>query len=289
MGTTGSSGASTESSLHRTLYLQQDSFLQGKMDQCTQAIEEQLKKRAYKRSADVQELYLARKGLEEVTDLSRFQTLKYLWLDHNKIQKITCLKNNFCLSELYLNNNELKDISGALRHLTSLQILLLHSNHLTNLEATVNELKRMTALHTLNTGYRSFVINHLPSVQLLDRQKVTLKEKKAAFITCNPKEASVLQSLAFGRRSGTPLVPKSASFFHRLPMYRLRTQTDHEIGNNLSRVRFPDPEDAILFRAMQRCEMHFSFVDWHQMLNSKQRRLLQTSAQTPQLLTVKLR
>ncbi|XP_069067904.1 leucine-rich repeat-containing protein 72 isoform X1 [Pleurodeles waltl] len=276
-------------------YLQQDSLHQGEMDQCTRAIEEQLMKCAYKRCADVQELYLARKGLKEVTDLSRFKTLKYLWLNHNKIQKITCLTNNYCLSELYLNNNELKDISGSLRHLTSLQILLLHSNHLTNLEDTVKELKRMTALHTLNlfynplsqdTGYRSYVINHLPSVQLLDRQKVTLKEKKAAFIACNPKEANVLQSLAFGRRSGSVLVPKSAL---PIPIYRSRTQTDHEIGNNLSRIRFPDLEDAVFFRAIQRCEMHFSVVDWHQILNSKQRRLQQTSAQTPQLLTVKLR
>ncbi|XP_069504707.1 leucine-rich repeat-containing protein 72 isoform X2 [Ambystoma mexicanum] len=215
-----------------------------------------------------------------------------------KIQKIMCLTNNYCLSELYLNNNELKDISGSLKHLTSLQILMLHSNHLTNLEATVNELKKMIGLHTLNmfynplsqdTGYRFYVINHLPSVQLLDRHKVTLKERKAAFEVCNPKEAHVLQTLAFGRRSGTVLVPKSALFLKTAPGYGSNTHTDHEIGNNLSRVRFSDPEDAVFLRAMQRSEMHFSLVDWHQIPNSNQRRIHQQSAEAPQLITVKLR
>nr|DBA25293.1 TPA: hypothetical protein GDO54_012840 [Pyxicephalus adspersus] len=179
-------------------------------------IAEQIKKRRYRKDSDVQELYLARKELREFTDLSRFRMLKYLWLNHNKISRVNFLNTNFRLSELHLDHNELCDITGSLKHLTSLHTLMLNDNRLTKLQATVQELKRMTNLRVLNlfhnpleqeSGYRAYVVHHLPSVELLDREQVRQKEREEAFKLFNPERTAVLQSLGFGRRTNS--VPSS--------------------------------------------------------------------------------
>ncbi|XP_039768732.1 leucine-rich repeat-containing protein 72 isoform X3 [Ornithorhynchus anatinus] len=143
-----------------------------------QAIEDQLKIHTLKRDVDVSELFLCQKGLKEVIDLSCFQRLKYLWLNHNKLREIKFLTRNYCLTELYLNDNEIFDITG-LRCLDLLQILLLHNNQIQNLEASVKELKGMMYLQKLtlyhnpmsqSSEYRFYTIYHLPAVQLLDKR-----------------------------------------------------------------------------------------------------------------------
>ncbi|XP_051872893.1 leucine-rich repeat-containing protein 72 [Pristis pectinata] len=151
-----------------------------------------------------------RRGLTEVPDLSRFKQLKYLWLNHNKIKKISSLKMNYCLKELYLQNNLLTDLTGTLKHLTSLQILMLHNNWLTKLEKVVAELKKLRWLHTLNQDYRLYVIYHLPSVQLLDRQYILQRERDAALGFCNQDQMRIRQSVAFGQRIQTHLLKQTA-------------------------------------------------------------------------------
>nr|XP_033786862.1 leucine-rich repeat-containing protein 72 isoform X3 [Geotrypetes seraphini] len=232
-----------------------------------QVIDDQLKKCSIKRNVDVSELYIARKGLTEVIDLSRFKMLRYLWLNHNKLRKITFLTNNYRLSELYLNNNALVDISGALRHLTTLQILMLHNNQLTNLEMTVKELREMTCLQVL---------------------RVTEKEKEAAFNIFSPDRAHILHSLAFGRRVDTVLVPGKKK---KAPTFKSKTFSgNHTFVNNLhSRTVFDNPSDAAFWRAMQRSVMQFSLVDWSKIPTSKQKRLEDKANETLQLLTIQFR
>nr|XP_033786861.1 leucine-rich repeat-containing protein 72 isoform X2 [Geotrypetes seraphini] len=261
-----------------------------------QVIDDQLKKCSIKRNVDVSELYIARKGLTEVIDLSRFKMLRYLWLNHNKLRKITFLTNNYRLSELYLNNNALVDISGALRHLTTLQILMLHNNQLTNLEMTVKELREMTCLQVLNlfqnplsqdSMYRLYVVCLLPSVQLLDRRRVTEKEKEAAFNIFSPDRAHILHSLAFGRRVDTVLVPGKKK---KAPTFKSKTFSgNHTFVNNLHRTVFDNPSDAAFWRAMQRSVMQFSLVDWSKIPTSKQKRLEDKANETLQLLTIQFR
>ncbi|XP_030045819.1 leucine-rich repeat-containing protein 72 [Microcaecilia unicolor] len=264
-----------------------------------QVIEDQLKKCSIKRNVDVSELYIARKGLTEVTDLSRFKMLRHLWLNHNKLRKITFLSNNYRLSELYLNNNELVDISGALRHLTTLQILMLHNNQLTNLETAVKELKEMTCLQVLNlfqnplsqdSMYRLYVVCLLPSVQLLDWRRVTEKEKETAFNIFSPERAHVLQSLAFGRRVDTVLVSGKRSK-KKAPTLKSKTVSgSHEFVNNLhSKTSFDNPGDAAFWRAMQRSVMQFSLVDWSKIPTSKQKRLEDKATEALELLTIQFR
>ncbi|XP_007670453.1 leucine-rich repeat-containing protein 72 isoform X2 [Ornithorhynchus anatinus] len=184
-----------------------------------QAIEDQLKIHTLKRDVDVSELFLCQKGLKEVIDLSCFQRLKYLWLNHNKLREIKFLTRNYCLTELYLNDNEIFDITG-LRCLDLLQILLLHNNQIQNLEASVKELKGMMYLQKLtlyhnpmsqSSEYRFYTIYHLPAVQLLDKRNVTQKERESALFIFDHKKASIVQSIAFGKRIDIPLVCVTAS------------------------------------------------------------------------------
>ncbi|XP_072910226.1 leucine-rich repeat-containing protein 72 isoform X5 [Hemitrygon akajei] len=167
----------------------------------------QLKLYKIRKHSDVIEIYLAKKRLTEVPDLSRFKQLKYLWLNHNKIKKISSLTMNYCLKELYLQNNLLIDVTDTLKHLTNLEILMLHNNWLTKLEKVIAELKKLMWLHTLNLfnnpltqdqDYRLYVIYHLPSVQLLDRkcsmtpvphQKGILKKMKKKISETSKEEA----------------------------------------------------------------------------------------------------
>nr|XP_055052987.1 leucine-rich repeat-containing protein 72 isoform X2 [Misgurnus anguillicaudatus] len=166
-----------------------------------------------KRDIDVCQLHLTRRGLSFVPDLSKFSMLRCVWLNNNKIRDICRNSFNCCLTELYLQNNDIISISGALRHLTCLRVLLLHNNQIKCLDETVEELKNMQDLHTLSLylnpftqypEYRQYVLYHLPSVQLLDRKEVKLEERKEAFKIFSTERRRVLDSIAFGRRALPP-------------------------------------------------------------------------------------
>ncbi|KAI1886110.1 hypothetical protein AGOR_G00210640 [Albula goreensis] len=186
-----------------------------------QEIKHILQKCGIKRDIDVSQLYLVKKGIITVPNLSRFPMLRRLWLNSNKIKNISCPTISCCLTELYLHNNAITTISGALSHLTCLQILLLHNNQLRSLEESVRELRRMQCLHTVSfflnpltlcPEYRHYVVNHLPSVQTLDRREIKQEERMAAFQLYNPERHRVLQSLAFGRRAEATSLIGSSSF-----------------------------------------------------------------------------
>lgn len=67
-----------------------------------------------------------------------------------QLRRIDCLGNNFRITELHLQYNYLKDITGALCHLTQLQVLMLQGNQLTNLEKVVREFRKMQNLQILS-------------------------------------------------------------------------------------------------------------------------------------------
>uniref|UniRef100_A0A8C5T0R5 LRC72 protein n=1 Tax=Malurus cyaneus samueli TaxID=2593467 RepID=A0A8C5T0R5_9PASS len=202
---------------------------------------------------------------------------------------LTFLIKNYCLTELYLNNNELTDISGALKHLCSLQILFLHNNELKKLGKTVKELKGMRSLQTLNLfqnplaydpDYRLYVIYFLPSVQLLDRKLVTQRERESALHLCNPKRAWIMQSIAFGTRVDTssPGTTVGSSRCTQ-PATRLIMPS----------VPFENPEDAVLVRATTRSLMEYSSVDWSKVATCQERRLKNEAEEPLQKLTVQFR
>uniref|UniRef100_K7FLW2 Leucine rich repeat containing 72 n=1 Tax=Pelodiscus sinensis TaxID=13735 RepID=K7FLW2_PELSI len=265
---------------------------------CYQAIENQLKICGFKRDMDVSVLYLAGQGLKEVPNLSRFQVLRYLWLNNNKIQKLTFLINNYRLTELYLNNNELIDIAGSLKHLRSLQILLLHNNQLKNLDTTVKELKGMISLKTLNLfhnplsqdpGYRLYVIYFLPSVQLLDRKKVTQKERESALHIYNHERSCAMESIASD-------ATRRVAFGVAVLSFRITRNSLCKYSGVIYiyiyiffRIPFENPEDAIFVRAMKRSIMEFSSVDWNKISTGLGKHLENKAEEPPEKLTVKFR
>ncbi|NXL45176.1 LRC72 protein, partial [Podilymbus podiceps] len=216
-----------------------------------------------------------------------------------QIQDLTFLVKNYCLTELYLNDNELTDISGALKHLRALQILLLHNNQLKNLGKTVKELKGMISLQTLNLfhnplaqdpDYRLYVIYFLPSVQLLDRKSVTQRERESALHLYNCERSCVVQSVAFGKRVNTPLGTTVGSSRCTQPARRLMIPSDNaDLLCSFCRVPFENPEDAVLLRAITRSLMEFSSVDWNKVATCQERRLESKAEQPHEKLTVQFR
>ncbi|KAF1502446.1 Leucine-rich repeat-containing protein 72, partial [Eudyptula minor] len=216
-----------------------------------------------------------------------------------QIQDLTFLIKNYCLTELYLNNNELTDISGALKHLRALQILLLHNNQLKKLDKTVKELKGMISLQTLNLfhnplaqdpDYRLYVIYFLPSVQLLDRKSVTQRERESALHLYNRERSRVVQSIAFGKRVNRPLGTAVGSSRCTQPARRLMMPSDNaHLLCSFCRIPFENPEDAILLRAMTRSLMEFSSVDWNKVATCRERRLENKVEEPHEKLTVQFR
>ncbi|NXA35116.1 LRC72 protein, partial [Eudromia elegans] len=242
-------------------------------------------------------------GLRSIPSLSRFHRLRYLWINNNKIQDLSFLVKNHCLTELYLNNNEVTDISGALKHLCALQILLLHNNQLKHLGKTVEELKGMRSLQTLNIfhnplaqdpGYRLYVIHCLPSVQLLDRKPVTPRERESALHIYNRERSCVVQSIAFGKRLDTPLATATGQSRGPRPARRPMGPSAWKYSANLHllyfcRVPFEDPADAVFLRAMTRSIVEFSSVDWNKVPSCQERRLENKAEEPCEMLTVKFR
>ncbi|NXA47895.1 LRC72 protein, partial [Nothocercus julius] len=233
-------------------------------------------------------------GLRSIPSLSQFHRLRYLWINNNKIQDLSFLVKNHCLTELYLDNNEVTDISGALKHLCALQILLLHNNQLKHLGETVEELKGMRSLQTLNLfhnplaqdpGYRLYVIHFLPSVQLLDRKPVTPRERESALHTYNRERSRVEQAVAFGKRR-EPLVATGHS---RGARPATRVMGPAGICNLSAGVPFENPTDAVFLRAMTRSIMEFSSVDWNKVSTCQERRLGNKAEEPCEMLTVKFR
>ncbi|XP_053464668.1 leucine-rich repeat-containing protein 72 [Nycticebus coucang] len=257
------------------------------------AVEDQLKIYGHKRDADVFELFLSKKQLTEVMDLSRFKNLKYLWLHRNKLHGITFLTRNYCLSELYLNNNEIFDLEG-LHCLPSLHILLLHHNELKNIDATVKELKGMLNLKILTLYqnplchynlYRLYVIYHLPGVEMFDRNYVTEKERRSMITIFNHNKAHVIQSMAFGRKIDASWDPRSP--FKQKPSHR--ASSDFAFADNVDKTVFDNPEDAVFVRSLKRSVMVITSLNWDTVPTREEKYLEENHAKPTQILTIKLR
>ncbi|XP_072910223.1 leucine-rich repeat-containing protein 72 isoform X2 [Hemitrygon akajei] len=249
----------------------------------------QLKLYKIRKHSDVIEIYLAKK-LTEVPDLSRFKQLKYLWLNHNKIKKISSLTMNYCLKELYLQNNLLIDVTDTLKHLTNLEILMLHNNWLTKLEKVIAELKKLMWLHTLNLfnnpltqdqDYRLYVIYHLPSVQLLDRKYILQRERDAAFSFCNQDRMRIRQSLAFGQRIHTQLLKQTTPKKNNYTYAGSMTPVPHQKGilkKMKKKISETSKEEAVE-RVRKISEMKFSTFNWSKLPNAQQKHLGDENAQ----------
>ncbi|XP_067854544.1 leucine-rich repeat-containing protein 72 isoform X2 [Heptranchias perlo] len=229
-------------------------------ERAQEVIENQLKLYKIKRNFDVLELYLAKEGLTELPDLSDFKQLKYLWLNHNKIKHLNFLRTNSHLKELYLHNNLLTDITGALKHLKSLHILMLQNNWLTKVEQTITEFRNLRWMHTL---------------------KISQRERDAAFGLWNQDRLRVRQSLAFGQRMHDFIA-------HGLAQKKKIKNYPDNSKHASNALRFPT-EDALHTRLRQRSVMQFSTLDWNQVPTSQQKRLADKPMSSSHIITTQFR
>ncbi|XP_043114950.1 leucine-rich repeat-containing protein 72 [Puntigrus tetrazona] len=246
-----------------------------------------LPKRVIQRDRDVTHLHLARRGLTFIPDLSRFSMLRCVWLNNNRIREVSRASFNCCLTELYLQDNDISSISGALRHLTCLQVLLLFNNQMKCLEETVSELKNMQDLHTLSLylnpftqdpDYRQYVLHHLPSVKFLDRKEVTQEERRRAFKLFGVERQRVLDTIAFGRRALPP------------PTGRKTTNSiTKPVGQQGSRKRCTDSRsDDRENPSVPKSIIQFSIMNWTGSSTSQWNHLHDSSKPASGILTVKL-
>ncbi|CAG2200171.1 unnamed protein product [Mytilus edulis] len=258
-----------------------------------QAIKSLLEKCGIKKDKDVEELYLSNQDLSEVVDLTRFKFLKILWLNANKLRSINCLTNNFLLKELHLENNQLTTICGKLRHLTCLEVLMLHNNQLTKLERVAKEFNKMQTLHTLNLfdnpvsqepGYRLLLIHTVPSLKLLDRQEVGKTETDQARRVYDQEQEKIRETIAFGRRSEGP-----PELYYPPGLERSRT-TDIEskhIGNSYLRDNPPydNTEEAVNARRLKKSVTVFTTFDWSKIPRYEERRQMDKPFDSPEIIT----
>ncbi|XP_078375330.1 leucine-rich repeat-containing protein 72-like isoform X1 [Oculina patagonica] len=266
--------------------------------------EKQLKRRGITKDKDVSEIYLANSGLREVKDFGNFRNLQIVWLNGNKLRKLNCFGSNYQLRELYLQDNMLVELNGSLRHLTCLQVLLLNGNQLVKLTDIVHELRAMQCLKTLNLfanplaqdyDYRSYIVHHVPSVELLDRKEITKAERDKAQKKYETHQEMVKETVAFGRRVDGP--PNKV--YHPPPSGTLDSfgfeNDDAEIQDNRrceSAVSDQEGivEEAIKRRGLQRSVMQYSTFDWSSIPLSQERRLVPESVpDQPRILTVRFR
>ncbi|XP_072431047.1 leucine-rich repeat-containing protein 72 isoform X2 [Chiloscyllium punctatum] len=118
---------------------------------------------------------------------------------------------------------------------------------------------------TQEQDYRLYVIYHVPSVQLLDRQLITQKERDAAFGTYCQDQFRVRQSLAFGQRKPYFTV-QHISPKKTYKKYPGVLNQENKMIRELS-------EDIIGSQMRRRSIMQFSTLDWNKVPNAQQKRL----------------
>ncbi|XP_074624747.1 leucine-rich repeat-containing protein 72-like isoform X1 [Acropora palmata] len=267
-------------------------------------IEEQMRKCSVTKEKDVAEIYLADRGLEEVPDFRRFKNLQFLWLNKNKLRKLNCFDGNYQLRELYLQDNMIAALNGALRHLTCLQVLLLNGNQLLKLTDVIHELRAMQSLETLNLfanplaqdyDYRSYVIHHVTSLQLLDRKEISKAEKNKAKKKYDAERDCMKESLAFGRRGYC-----SQERVYSPSLSRTDESCHHSQGENhrekikgvesLTSSCGSSLDEVIKKRGFQRSVMQYSTFDWSSVPLSEEKRLAAENVPVqPRILTVRFR
>lgn len=137
------------------------------------------------------ELHLANKNITNLVDFNTFINLDTLWLNNNRLQSLDGLEDNFRIKSLYLHGNRFKSINppGCLETFIVLSTLTLSGNLLNDFDGTVEQLRCLRNLQTLDLfdnpiaqedNYRLRIIAELPTIQTLDKHKVTEEERVEA-------------------------------------------------------------------------------------------------------------
>lgn len=130
--------------------------------------------------------------------LDQFDTIDFSDNDIRKLDGFPLLRR---IKSLLLNNNRILRIAEGLGEvIPNLETLVLTNNHIQELGDLdpLAEFSKLTYLSLLSNPvankqhYRSYVINKLPSLRVLDFRKVKLKEREAARDLFKSKKGKVL-------------------------------------------------------------------------------------------------
>ncbi|OQR89870.1 hypothetical protein ACHHYP_05985 [Achlya hypogyna] len=155
----------------------------------------------------LRQLLLDHNRIKVIENLEGCPKLQKLWLTHNRITAITGLDGCTDLRELWLQHNHIAKIGDGLSRLTNLHSLALARNDI----ATFEELSRLAhlphlcslSLHdehygsnpiTHESGYKTYVLNQLPQVRVLDGLEVLPQDQHVA------EDAYFKRVLAFNDR-----------------------------------------------------------------------------------------
>lgn len=148
-----------------------------------------LSKKSAKYASECVEVYLANSGGTSLSEHFRiFMNLEVCWFNGNKLSRIENLENCFRIKQMYLQNNRLVSLN-FLRNFKFINTLLASNNQIRNLEKQLELLTRLSFLKKCDLfenpvaeepDYRLRLIYHVPQVELLDRQGVTLAQRERA-------------------------------------------------------------------------------------------------------------
>jgi hypothetical protein len=172
------------------------------------------------KNPSVSEIYLGRRSLVYISDLTRYKQLEALWLNDNSLTALHGFDCNPTLQAVYAHNNSIYTLAGSLQNLKYLRSLSLYNNNLRDLKATLPYIRHLQYLVALDLfgnplanepNYRLLVAWTFPSLHVLDRHEITDDERLAAV----KKFGQVSQDLvAFGKRTtkwqNPPPIPLAA-------------------------------------------------------------------------------
>ncbi|EQC29384.1 hypothetical protein SDRG_12847 [Saprolegnia diclina VS20] len=156
---------------------------------------------------NLRQLLLDRNRIRVIENLDGCPKLQKLWLSHNCLTTIANLSACADLRELWLQNNQIQKLGDGLTKLTHLHSLALGGNGLSDFAdlATLSHLPNLCSLSlddahyganpiTRAKGYRTYILNQLPQVRVLDGLEVAAKDQHAA------EDAYFKRVLAFNDR-----------------------------------------------------------------------------------------
>ena len=95
------------------------------------------------RNTSVTEIYLGRRQLVYVSDLTRYKQLEALWLNDNNLTALHGFDSNPTLQAIYAHNNGIYTLAGSLQNLKYLRSLSLYHNKLRDLKATLPYIRHL--------------------------------------------------------------------------------------------------------------------------------------------------
>jgi len=136
------------------------------------------------------ELYLAKRGIQQLAHFEAFVNLEVLWINENLLTKLDGLDTCFRIKQLLAHNNHIQSLEGSsLPQFKFLTELRLYGNQLHDLDSTLTILGRLHRLQDLDLfgnpleeeeNYRYYVIATVPSLLVLDRHVITDEERTKA-------------------------------------------------------------------------------------------------------------